>query len=58
LIGFGRLPDPNQERICKALTKAAPRKCNIPMADANANLPNTVHFRIEVFIPEQRGYAF
>lgn len=28
------------------------------MADAHANPLNTVRFRIEVFIPEQRGYAF
>jgi hypothetical protein len=40
------------------LPKAAARKSNIPKADARANPPEHVRFRIEVSVPEQRGPAF
>ena len=33
-------------------------KSNIPKADARANPPEHVRFRIEVSVPEQRGPAF
>ena len=42
---------------CKSLTKAAPRKSNILKADARANPPEHVRFRVEVFVHEQRGYS-
>jgi hypothetical protein len=34
----------NLFRECKSLTKAAPRKSNIPKADARANRPDTFAF--------------